>query len=145
MRKNATAITLFNKYVGHYHEECFQRTYIVMVTWEYARAARHQQTAMMTGNRVTVYIPFKRGLNYVNPVVWKNLVDRTGKWTLQPGDIIARGLIDVELVSLTPGLYEDAIRVSQFMGLYDEVLTIASVDLKDIPALSGMVYVVGAN
>jgi len=123
MRTNAD-VTIYNKYIDTDRSEKYVRAQIKGVAWENRRASN---TLAMGGranaDQATVYIPLARDADYLSPRDWKALTDKTSAWTLQPGDLIVRGLIDEEIsASLTP---------STLLKTYADALLISSVDLMD--------------
>lgn len=120
MKTNADC-TIFNKYVDPAtRTERYQRTQIHKVVWENRKAANVIASGgNIAADQAAVYIPMARGADYLQPVEWLALTNKTGKWTLKAGDVIVKGLID-----------ED-ISPSALKAKYNDVLEIASVDTMD--------------
>jgi hypothetical protein len=113
-----TGVTIFNKYLDGSAEK-FQRTQVSDVAWE----DRQQVSAFQPNDTVLVMIPMERGANYVDPVAWKALTSKTGKWTLQPGDFIVKGMVSDEIsTSFTP---------TKLLAKYDHVAKINAVITND--------------
>jgi hypothetical protein len=129
--------TVYNKYINAAtRTEQWQRTQIAGVAWENRKAAN----VLASGGNIqvdqaTVYIPFARGTNYLAPRAWQALVSKTGKWTLQEGDVIVRGLVTDEISSL--------FTITALEKKYDDVLTISSVDFMDMGSTSMQHWQVG--
>lgn len=62
----------------------------------------------------------ERYKTYLRPKEFACLSDKTGKWTLAPGDVIILGASD----------YEPVKSISELRTLYDDVLVITSVDTR---------------
>lgn len=122
MRTN-TDCTVYNKYlVGRV--ETWQRVQVQSVQWE----QRHARQGNQDNDFTSVYVPFERGDNYLKPRVWQALSSKTGKWTLQIGDVIVKGLVSDNL----SGMFT----LSDLKRTYDDVLVIASVDTRDYGSTS---------
>lgn len=125
MRSNCPGITIYNAYVdAATRSNVYQRSQILGVTWENRRAANKSSAGEISANSASIYIPLVRGANYVEPVAWRNLVAKTGKWTLQNGDIVVRGLVSDEITG--------AFTESSLKAKYNDCLVIASVDFMDL-------------
>lgn len=122
VRTNAD-ITIYNHYVTS-GAEAYAMSQIAGVAWENRKASN----TLAVGGRIkadqaTIYIPMARDANYKDPQDWQDLADKTGYWTIQPGDLIVRGIIPDEIsASLTP---------SDLKRTYNDVLVISSVDKMD--------------
>ena len=138
MQTNAD-ITLWNKYVDpDTRAEVYQRAEISRVAWEAMKAANTLRSGgQIEADKVTVYIPWSRGANHVKPRQFTLLADKAGFWTLQQGDIIARGIISQEL--------SGAFTVSQLKAAYDDVFIITSVDDMSIGTQAMWHWQVGAK
>lgn len=118
-----TDLTLYNKYsVGRV--DTFQRVQISDVHWE----QRHAREGNQDNDFTLVFIPFARGTNYLKPRVWQALSSKTGKWTLQIGDAVVKGLVSNEITG--------TFTLSDLKRTYDDVLVIASVDTRDFGSSS---------
>jgi hypothetical protein len=136
MRSNAD-LTIYNKYVGLDRIEVYQRTQIKAVTWENRKGSNVLRTGgQNAADQARVFIPLLRP-NYLGPVAWQNLPVKTGKWTLQIGDFIVRGLIPDDLTA--------AFAASDLQSKYDDVLVISSVDRMDEGSLVMQHWMVGAK
>jgi hypothetical protein len=122
MRTNAD-LTVYNRYTAA-GAEAYQRTQIEAVAWEHRKA----RNSLASGGNInadssTVYIPMARGANYLQPKEWQALVSKTGKWTLQPGDYIVKGLVTDEITT--------GFSVTSLKAKYNDVLMVSSVDTMD--------------
>lgn len=96
-------MTIYNKYISA-GEERYQRTQIPGVKWESTKAVSGTGAGKLASNVATVYIPLERDANYLNPKAWQALTTKTGKWTLQDGDVIVKGLITDEITTSMAGV-----------------------------------------
>lgn len=111
-------ITIYNKYIESRAEK-YQRTIIRDVVWQ-ATDAISRAKEQVAVNSALIMIPFARGADYQKPKTWQ--ADRLG-WTLQEGDIIARGVVANEITS--------GYTVSDLRAAYDDVVMIFSVAAMD--------------
>ena len=131
MRTNSD-ITVFNKYRVA-NVDTWQQTQISDVAWE----QRHARSQFDSDDLATVFVPLARGDDYLNPRVWQALSSKTGKWTLQVGDVIAKGLITFDLSASFP--------LGVLKAAYDDVLVITSVDTYDYGSASLQHFRIGAK
>ena len=125
MRSNCAWITIYNVYTNPAtRQPAYQRVTVPDVTWENRRAANKSAAGEIAANKATIYILLTRCANYLNPRAWQALPVKTGKWTLQDGDVIVRALATEELTG--------AFTVTALKAKYDDCLTITSVDLMDL-------------
>lgn len=117
-----TALTVYNRYVQT-REEKYQRAEISAALWESAKAVSRRSAARIADDNAVVSIPFAVCADHVMPKAWLELADKTGKWTLQAGDVIVRGIVTDEITS---GFTLSALRAK-----YDDVLEITSVERMD--------------
>ena len=124
MRTNAN-LTVYNKYIDPTtRSEKYQRVGIVGVAWENRKAANVRSTGgLAAADQARVFIPLARGTNFLKPKAWQALTTKTGKWTLQVGDLIVKGLVSDEI--------QTGFTVTQLKAKYDDVLVITSVDTMD--------------
>ena len=115
-------ITIYNRYFVN-RAETYQRTVIRNVVWQATKAVSGRSTGVLASNVATVFIPMALGVNYLKPKAWQALVSKTGKWTLQEGDIIVRGEVTQNITTEYP--------ISNLKAAYDDVVTITSVDAMD--------------
>ena len=115
-------ITTYNKYVDAGVEK-WQRAVLRGVFWNAIRGATFRKTGVQTVDSVQIIIPMSVKVGYYKPKAWAALADKAGYWTLQPGDTVVKGALDVEIVKSVKELQA-----------YDDVLTITSVDTKDFGA-----------
>lgn len=111
----------------------WQRFDVSSVAWE----QRHQRSQFDSADLATVYIPKSSAIEYLSPRLWQELTDKSTNWTLQVGDVIAKGTIEQEL--------SDSYTLSQLKGAHDDVLVITAVDTYDYGSLSMQHYRVGAK
>ena len=136
MKTNAEA-TLYNKTINpSTRAEEFQRTVLTAVYWENRRAVNKIASGGdIKADKAMVMIPQSEGANYLDPVAWQKLADKTGKWTLQAGDVIVRGAVTDEITDeVIDELTEEvtpAFTVSDLKRKYDDVLSITTVDWMD--------------
>ncbi len=131
MRTNSN-ITIWNKYRVA-NVDTWQQTQISDVAWE----QRHARSQFDSDDLATVFIPLARGDDYLKPRVWQALSSKTGKWTLQVGDVIAKGLITFDLSASFP--------LGVLKAAYDDVLVITSVDTYDYGSASLQHFRIGAK
>ena len=134
-----TALTLYNKYYDSgTKEDVYQRTVIPAVMWENRKAANTLASGgRIAANQAAVYIPKAQGADYVAPKAWLALVDKTGKWTLQDGDILIKGTVVTEIGGTTTS--------TVIRDTYDDVLEITSVDTIDMGSVALQHWEVGAK
>lgn len=136
MRTNA-GLTIYNRYILA-GAEAYQRTQIAAVAWEARKAANTLATGgNIASDSASVFIPFAcpEATNYRAPKAWQ--LSRAGKWTLQNGDYIVKGLVTDEIgVGFT---------MSQLKAKYDDCLQISSVDVMDMGSLNMQHWKIGAK
>lgn len=138
MRTNAD-LTIYNKYIDPAtRAEKYQRTQIRSIVWESRKAVNTIASGgTVSVDSVRVFIPFARDANYLSPKAWQALVTKTGKWTLQEGDYIVKGLVADEITG--------AFTTTSLRAKYDNVLVISSVDTMDVGSLSLQHWQIGAK
>lgn len=115
-------ITIYNKYIDSAtRSEKYQRTVVTDVVWQATKAVSGSKSGQLASNVATVFIPFARGDDYSKPKAWQT--SRSGKWTLQEGDIIVRGTATDEI--------SGAYTITSLRAEYDDVVMISSVDAMD--------------
>ena len=137
--KTNSDITIYNKYiVAATRTEAYQRTQVQDVAWESRKAANVLATGgNLAADAARIFIPFARDEDYLDPKAWQALSTKTGKWTLQVGDIIVKGLISTEISGATT--------ITTLKNTYDNVLIITSVDTMDMGSESMQHWQVGAR
>lgn len=118
MRTNCN-ITLYNKVSG----ETYQRTELHGVFWENRKGVNVIKSGLTAADQASIYIPFYVDDGYQKPKSWQALATKTGKWTLQTGDYIVKGIV-TDAISST-------FTISNLKATYDDVLQITSVDTQD--------------
>lgn len=115
-------ITIYNKYVDPLtRTEKYQRTIVQDVVWQAAKAISRRSVGVISANVATILIPFALGANYLKPKAWN--AAKSGKWTLQEGDVIVRGAITTDITT--------EYTVTDLVNANEEVVTITSVDAFD--------------
>ena len=113
-------ITIYNRYIDNRAEK-YQRTVIKNVVWQATKAVSGRSTGVLASNVATVFIPMARGAAYLKPKAWQ--AARSGKWTLQEGDVIVRGEATDEITT--------EYTLSSLRAEYEDVVTITSIDAMD--------------
>lgn len=116
-------VTLYNKYTAGGVEK-WKRTVLSGVFWNSVEGAVLRKTGAASADSVVVLIPGSVG-GYVKPKAWEALNDKSGSWTVKPGDTMVRGDVPVEIVRST----------RELDGL-DDVLTVTTVDDKRFGGLA---------
>jgi hypothetical protein len=137
MRTNCDC-TIYNRYIDPTTRlDKYQRANIASVAWENRKAANVRSSGgQMAADQARVFIPFARGANFTKPTAWQALVTKTGKWTLQPGDLIVKTAVTDDISA--------NFTVTQLKAKYDDVLVISSVDTMDAGSVSMQHWNVGA-
>lgn len=116
-----TSMTIYNKYIDPATRmEKYQRSIIINVYWENRKGINRSKVGDIANDSVLVLIPSAVGVNHIKPVAWQTLVTKTGKWTLQFGDVMVKGTVTDEISS--------TFTVTALSKKYDDVVTITSVD-----------------
>lgn len=122
-------VTLYNKYIDPDNRtDKYQRTEIRGVFWENRKAANVIKSGLLAADQASIYISFAVGTNHLDPVEWQALEDKTGKWTLQVGDYIVKGIVTDEVSS--------TFTITKLKAKYDDVLAISSIDTQDYGSAS---------
>ena len=117
-------LTLYNKYYDPTTKaEVYQRTQISGIVWENRKAVNILKSGLLSADQVAIYIPFALGANYLQPIAWLALTTKTGKWTLQIGDFVVKGLVTDTVNS--------SFTITNLKAKYNDVLSIKSVDTMD--------------
>ena len=116
-------VTLYSKYVEDGTER-WKRTILCGVFWNSVEGAVLRRTGAASADRVVVLIPDTVG-GYVKPKAWDALGDKSGFWTVRPGDTLARGGVPVEIA-----------RSTRELEGFDDVLTVTTVDDKRFGGLA---------
>ena len=111
-------ITIYNKYFENRVEK-YKRSVVNDVVWQSTKAVSQMRT-QTAANKALILIPFANGADYQKPKAWLN--GRVG-WTLQEGDVIARGIVADEI--------DTEYTVDDLRAEHDDVFVIASVDAMD--------------
>lgn len=132
MKTNAD-MTIYNRCVTS-GVETYQRTQIKGVFWENRKAANVLRAGSLAADSASIYISLTKGGDYLPPKAWQKLANKAGKWTLQIGDYIVRGLVTDEIHEARIGPIppaESAFQITDLKAAHDDVLEIKSVDLVD--------------
>ena len=113
-------ITIYNRYFVN-RVETYQRTVIRDVVWQATKAVSGRSTGVLASNVATVFIPMARGADYLKPKAWQ--AARSGKWTLEEGDVIVRGEATDNITT--------EYTITSLRAEYEDVVTITSVDAMD--------------
>ena len=113
-------ITIYNRYFVN-RVETYQRTVIRDVVWQATKAVSGRSTGVLASNIAIVFIPMARGANYLKPKAWQ--AARSGKWTLEEGDVIVRGEATDNITT--------EYTITSLRAEYEDVVTITSVDAMD--------------
>lgn len=118
-------ITIYNRYIdAATRSEKYQRVLVVGVMWESRKAVNITATGgQIAADKARVFIPFARGVSYLPPKVWQSQAIKAGKWTIQEGDVIVKGLVADEI--------SDNFTVADLKAKYDDALIVSSVDTAD--------------
>lgn len=124
MIKNAD-ITLYNKIPGE--KAVYQRSYLYGVMWQDVHGVNIEDKGLAVADHTDIYIPFSviTKQNYALPKVFNTISDRGKMFTFKPGDIVVKGIIDLDLVG-EPGKDEKVLKKT-----HDNVRIIKSVDTYD--------------
>ena len=112
MYQTTETITVLNrKYNNSTGRDEWIPTVISGVSWHSKIAATVTQTGLKTAKTATVRIPLDAsagGKGYVTPAAFKLLADTSGAYTLNRGDVIARGdYMPKPSESLTPAALQE--------------------------------------
>jgi len=129
-------ITIYNRHFVN-RIETYQRVIVRDIVWQATKAVSGRSTGVLGSNVATVLIPMQRGTNYLKPKAWQALIDKSGNWTLQEGDVIVRGAITQEITT--------EYKLSNLRSEYDDIVTITSVDAMDEGSLNVQHWEVGCK
>ena len=89
-------ITLYNlKYNPISKLDEYKRTVIYGVHWEDTSDLKLAEKAVRTEDMTEIVIPNRTG--YVEPNVYAQLTSVEGVWTVRKGDLVLKGLVEVEV------------------------------------------------
>jgi len=141
--KTNTSMTIYNKIAG---TETYQRTVISAVEWENRKASNGMRSGALASNVARVFIPKSLGANYLKPKEWQALTTKTGKWTLQDGDVIVKGTVTDEIhIAVVGPPAVAAFTVTSLKNKYDDVLMITSINSFDMGSIALQHWEVGAK
>lgn len=129
-------ITIYNRYIdAGTRSEKYARVVVKRVVWQATKAISGGKSGALASNIATVFIPMQRGADYVTPIAWQALTDKTGKWTLQDGDVIVRNAVSDEITAATTDpeteIVTPAFTMTSLRAKYEDVVTITSIDCMD--------------
>lgn len=114
------SMTIYNGYVSG-GAQAYQRTQVTNVKWENRKASNVIRSGLLAADSVMVYIPLASAADYLAPKAWQ--AAKAGKWTLQNGDYMVKGLVADEITG--------AFTITSLKAKYDDVVQIRSVDTMD--------------
>jgi len=118
-------ITIYNKYLDPVKRlDVYQKVFIENVFWTDARGATRPQGGLATEDKVYIAIPFTSSPEdsiYVEPKAFLELADKSGHYTLAPGDRIVQEYVDLEITG----------KISDLDRAYD-AYTISNVDTRSL-------------
>lgn len=108
--------TIYNKYAVEDGDR-WERTVVEGVFWDGTRGAVMRRTGVSGGDSAMVLIPnwARSGdKTYLAPKLWEKAGDKSGCWTVRPGDRIVRGECPLELDGSSRGLedWDDVLAVT---------------------------------
>lgn len=114
-----TSMSVFNKYTDEEKNVRFKKHLIDNVFWDDSKSV-NLNLGYENADEVNVYIPKSQNdlSGYVEPKQYKG---ESGTWTLENGDIIVKGNVDEEEISM----------IKELTKKYDNTFTITLVDDKD--------------
>lgn len=118
-----TSITVYNKYLDPVAKlDKYQRVVIHDVHWSGVDTAKRVQTGRNEEDKAYIVIPFTSvsGLQFVSPLEFQKLEDKTGYFTLAPEDRIVKGDVPLEITG----------KVSDLDKAY-EAMIVTAVDTRD--------------
>ena len=116
-------MTVYNKYAAGGVEK-WKRTVLHGVFWNSVEGAVLRRTGAASADSVVVLVP-RSVAGYVKPKAWEAMTDKSGAWTVKPGDTIARGVVPVQIA-----------RSTKELDGFDDVLTVTTVDDKPFGGLA---------
>lgn len=108
-------VTIYSRHVAGGAER-WHRTQVCGVSWRHVAAAHPAMGGPVAADGHVVRIP-AGGMpaGWVPPRRWQAMAEPGGHWTVQPGDLVVRGLCDIE-VSLGIAQVTDAVAECFFAG-----------------------------
>ena len=92
--------TIYNRYTEN-GQERWKRHVLNGVNWTDTVGSTVRKTGVVPAPSTILIIPKAMLVDYVLPVEFSALEDKSGKWTIAPKDTIALGTVEVE-ISTTP-------------------------------------------
>ena len=93
-------VTIYNRYKEN-GQERWQRHVLTGVNWTDTVGSTVRKTGVLPAHSTTWIIAKAVLVDYVPPVEFSALEDKSGKWTVAPKDTMVLGAVDVE-TSTTP-------------------------------------------
>ncbi len=133
------SLTVYNAYTdATTRSTVYQRTQIKnaqntnCANWNDTKGANVSKIGTLAADQALITLPVEVGANYLTPRAWHALVSKTGKWTLQVGDVIVGSLVTDEIHDAIVGPPAvPAFSLTNLKALHDDVITIKSVDALD--------------
>jgi len=92
-------MTIYNRvFDSTTRKDTYKRTQVTDVNWYSSLGTVIGSGVVTRSDQFKVRTPSIK--NYVNPKDYKALVTKTGKWTVQRDDIVARGLLTTEITGM---------------------------------------------
>jgi hypothetical protein len=129
-------ITVYNRYIDpSTRGELYSRSVVPAAFWSNNKAAHILATGgLQNADAATIFIPLSACQNYLDWTEWRDLVNKRGKWTLHPGDLVVHGSV-TDVIGTGTG----EISVSDLRRKYDvHALAITTIDGKDDVGTSAM-------
>lgn len=125
MVKN-TDITLYNKVSGP-DGPTYHRAYLYGVMWQDVHGVSPESEGLVVSDHTDIFIPFTvtSQKNYALPKIFDAVSDKKNIFTLKPGDLIVKGIINFELTG-EKGKNEKAL-----LNTHDNVRVVKEVDTCD--------------
>lgn len=115
-----TDITVYNRYYDKNLEiDCYKRTVIRDVDWQEKQEGSIQDKGLIVDSSVKIFIDKLN--NYISPKAFRKLENKENYFTLDIGDLIAKGNIDFEITGQKP------FTIKNLEQDYDDVTSILAV------------------
>ena len=127
MKTNAS-ITIYNKYLDERTNK-YSATQIRDVMWEDRKATNVIASGgNIASDQARLFIPMPKNLlTFKQPKAWLALVNKSIAWTLQVGDVIVKDLVD--------DVIDEEFTITNLKEKYDFVMTITSIDTRDMGSM----------
>lgn len=82
-------------------DDLWTRTVLHRASWHGKQAARPGESGLVTASQYTVRVLAENMEGYVTPDEWAAMSsDTVGSWTVQPGDVVVRGVVRDEITGI---------------------------------------------